>query len=59
LHLARKYNGEWIPADGAVPFNLNGWISSGTGKEYDGYLKRGVALLEAVEGISSLNQISH
>jgi murein DD-endopeptidase MepM/ murein hydrolase activator NlpD len=58
LHLARKYNGEWIPADGRVPFNLNGWISSGNGTEYDGYLKRGVALLEAVEGISSLNQIT-
>lgn len=58
LHLARKYNGEWISSDGPLPFNLAGWISSGTGVEYDGYLTRGTATLEAAEGISSLNQIS-
>ncbi len=58
LHLARKYNGEWIPADGFIPFNLNGWISGGAGKEYDGYLRRGTITLEAVEGISDLNKIS-
>lgn len=25
VHIARKYNGEWIPADGPVGFNLDGW----------------------------------
>lgn len=58
VHLARKYNGEWISADGPLPFDLSGWISSGTGAEYDGYLKRGAATLEAAQGISDLNQIS-
>ena len=58
LHLARKYNGEWIPADGPVPFVLSGWTSSGNGTEYDGYLKRGSVTLEAAEGISDLNQIT-
>lgn len=58
LHLARKYNGEWIAADGDLPFDLNGWISSGTGREYDGFLKRGTSVLDALEGISDLNQIS-
>lgn len=58
LHLARKYNGEWIPADGPVPFVLSGWTSSGNGTEYDGYLKRGSSTLEAAEGISDLNQIT-
>jgi len=58
LHLARKYNGEWIPADGPLPFVLGGWTSSGDGTEYDGYLKRGTSTLEAAEGISDLNQIS-
>jgi hypothetical protein len=58
LHLARKYNGEWIPADGPLPFVLGGWTSSGDGIEYDGYLKRGTTTLEAAEGISDLNQIS-
>jgi LasA protease len=59
LHLARKYNGEWIPADGPLPFILGGWVSSGTGTEYDGYLKRGTSTLEAAEGVSDINQISH
>ena len=26
VHIARKYNGEWILADGPLPFNLSGWI---------------------------------
>jgi murein DD-endopeptidase MepM/ murein hydrolase activator NlpD len=59
LHLARKYNGEWISADGNIPFNLDGWISSGNGYEYDGYLTRGSVTLEALEGrFEGLNQIS-
>ena len=29
LHLARKYNGEWIAADGPIPFNLDGWDPPG------------------------------
>ena len=59
LHLARRYNGEWIPADGNIPFNLEGWISSGNGTEYDGYLTRGTTIIEAWEGVfENLNQIS-
>jgi LasA protease len=59
LHLARKYNGEWISADGDLPFNLDGWISSGNGIEYDGYLTRGDVVYEALEGrFEGLNQIS-
>jgi len=59
LHLARRYNGEWIPADGNIPFNLDGWISSGNGIEYDGFLTRGTTVVEAWEGVfDGLNQIS-
>jgi LasA protease len=59
LHIARKYNGEWIPADGNIPFNMDGWISSGNGVEYDGYLTRGDVVYEALEGrFEGLNQIS-
>jgi murein DD-endopeptidase MepM/ murein hydrolase activator NlpD len=57
VHIARKYNGEWIAADGHIPFVLDGWTSSGTGFEYDGYLTRGGIILEALEGISELNTI--
>jgi hypothetical protein len=58
LHIARKYNGEWISADGVLPFQLGGWISAGDGTEYDGFLKRGSVTLEAAEGSSALNQIA-
>jgi LasA protease len=43
LHLARRYNGEWIPADQNMPFILSGWVSKGDGVEYDGSLVRGDA----------------
>ncbi len=26
VHIARKYNGEWIGADGPLPFVLSGWL---------------------------------
>jgi hypothetical protein len=57
VHIARKYNGEWIAADGLLPFLLDGWTSSGTGTEYDGFLTRAGVSLEAIEGISELNII--
>ncbi|MEI7989274.1 MAG: LysM peptidoglycan-binding domain-containing protein, partial [Chloroflexota bacterium] len=41
VHITRRYNGEWISADGALPFILDGWVSSGTGSVYDGYLSKG------------------
>ncbi len=51
-----------IMANGSLPtricpFNLDGWISSGTGKEYDGYLNRGGKKIEAYAGNSDINQI--
>ena len=57
LHLARKYNGEWIPADGSLPFVLDGWVSSGTGVPYDGYLRRDGQVIEAWNGRSDGNEI--
>jgi murein DD-endopeptidase MepM/ murein hydrolase activator NlpD len=57
VHLARKYNGEWIPADQDLPFMLDGWVSSGTGKEYDGFLSRNGTRIEAYAGRSKENNI--
>lgn len=56
-HIARRYNGEWIPADGPIPFNLDGWISEGAGTEYYGYLKRNGKVLEAWDTKTPTNQI--
>jgi LasA protease len=41
VHIARKYNGEWIPADGVIPFNLEGWIAHDGIAAYQGTLTRG------------------
>jgi LasA protease len=62
FHLARRYNGEWIPADqssdhNGIPFNLDGWISSGYGIEYDGYLERDGKIIQALEGFYPGNTI--
>ncbi len=38
IHLARKYNGEWILADGSLPFNLSGWVARAGSKPYQGAL---------------------
>lgn len=58
VHIARRYNGEWIPADGPLPFNLDGWISAGGGWEYDGTLRRGGIVLEACACRNDDNQVS-
>ncbi len=40
VHVARKYNGEWIPADCAIPFNLDGWVAHNGDSPYEGALTR-------------------
>jgi LasA protease len=57
VHMARKFNGVWMPADGPVPFDLGGWIASGTGEEYVGSLTRNGVVVESFEGNSTINQI--
>lgn len=58
LHLARRYNGEWISADTSLPFVLDGWVSKGDGIEYNGYLVKDGISVEAWEGRRTENQIS-
>ncbi len=57
LHIARRYNGEWIAADAELPFVMDGWVSSGYGVEYDGYLTQGDMIVEAWNGRASFNAI--
>jgi murein DD-endopeptidase MepM/ murein hydrolase activator NlpD len=58
VHLARKYNGEWIAADGPVPFVLDGWVSAGLGREYDGTLSNGERTLEACSCRAPGNEVA-
>lgn len=59
VHLARRYNGEWIPADQNLPFVLDGWISVGDGLEYEGLLERDSKKIRAdAEQTAKNNKIS-
>lgn len=49
VHLARRYNGEWIPAFGDLAFVLDGWLSTSSGVLYDGFLQRDGQSVEACE----------
>lgn len=40
VHIARKYNGEWILADGALPFVMEGWQAHAGAEVYQGTLTR-------------------
>jgi murein DD-endopeptidase MepM/ murein hydrolase activator NlpD len=57
MHLARRYNGEWIPADQDAPFVLDGWTIVGLGFEYDGLLQKDGQTVEAWDGRDSINEI--
>jgi LasA protease len=48
IHLARKYNGEWIPADGSLPMILSGWRAHAM-DAYEGTLTRGDLVRTACE----------
>jgi len=47
LHIARKYNGEWIIADGPIPFVLSGWTAVAGDKPYQGKLIKGNLIIVA------------
>jgi LasA protease len=49
LHLARRYNGEWLAADGPLPMNLSGWIAAGGLGQYEGHLAKGSEVRQACE----------
>jgi hypothetical protein len=41
VHIIRKLNGEWIPADGPIPFVMDGWTAHEGEDIYLGTLTRG------------------
>lgn len=54
LHIARKYNGEWIAAGGPVPFILDGWTTLLGTKPYEGHLVKDEIIITAnVFGIAT------
>jgi hypothetical protein len=57
VHIARKYNGEWMPADSIIPFNLDGWIAHDGSVEYEGTLTKGGRTIVACTCADASSQI--
>jgi LasA protease len=50
VHVARKYNGEWVPAEGmggVLAFNLEGWVAHNGSLPYLGTLTRNSLIVTA------------
>jgi len=61
VHLSRKYNGEWIPAEGVLPgiapFNLGGWVAQSGPEPYTGRMTRLGAWVEACTCSTARNTV--
>jgi len=57
VHIARKYNGEWILADGPLAFNLEGWVTHYGKQAYQGTLTRGALTIVACECSNAGSQV--
>ena len=58
IHIARKYNGEWIMADSPLPFNMEGWIAHNGAKAYAGTLSRNGVIIRASAVSDDFSRIS-
>jgi LasA protease len=50
VHLARKYNGEWLATDGALPMELGGWRVIAGERIYEGELVKASQVVKANPG---------
>ena len=57
VHIGRRYNGEWIPAGGPLPFILDGWVTAYGDGEYEGTLMKGSKVVPASSDAAAENQI--
>jgi murein DD-endopeptidase MepM/ murein hydrolase activator NlpD len=57
VHIARKYNGEWILADGPLAFNLEGWVAHNGKQAYQGTLTRNGVTVKACECSDLYSQV--
>jgi hypothetical protein len=58
VHIARKYNGEWILADQQMPFVLSGWQAYAGDAPYEGSLIKGDKIVTASTNGSHSTQIT-
>jgi phage tail protein X len=57
FHLARRFNGEWLPAAGPIPFELDGWVAANGEQPYEGTLMKGSKMVEACTCSTRENRI--
>jgi hypothetical protein len=57
FHLARRYNGEWIPAGGPLAFEMDGWLADYGSEPYEGTLSKGSRVVPACPCSTRENQI--
>ncbi len=57
VHIARKFNGEWILAAGTLAFNLEGWIAANGAAPYLGTLTRSGKTISANEFSDTSSQL--
>lgn len=58
VHLARKYNGEWLLAEGVLGLNLEGWIVKNGDEAYAGTLEKNGLILRACLCADARSQLS-
>lgn len=58
IHIARRYNGEWIPAGGIIPFDMEGWIVGAGNETYQGTLTRFTQTLRACSCSDAGSQVT-
>ncbi len=58
VHIARKYNGEWMLAEGVVGFNLEGWLAFCGNAAYEGTLVKGGATVRACVCADARSQLN-
>jgi len=57
VHVARKYNGEWVLADGPLAFDFEGWRVHSGGDAYKGTLTRGPLTIQACVCSDAASQV--
>lgn len=59
IHVARRYNGEWIPAGGTIPFEMGGWTAAFGDEPYAGTMTKGSKIVPACECSIAENRIEY
>ena len=57
VHLARRYNGEWIAVNSSIPFVMDNWTVVDDGYLYEGYLQKGNQIIYPCQCRDEANKI--